>query len=75
MAQETYQCDRTMTPLPERLTPPEAADAATIHVLELPQTLDLAVEKLRAVGGEWFHHLQMESIGVGLRKSSIWNPD
>lgn len=70
MAQQTYQGDRAMKPLPQNLTPPKAVDAGTIHVLELPETPDLAVEKLRAAGGEWFHRLQKESIGVGLRKSS-----
>jgi hypothetical protein len=74
MAQKTYQGDRATKPLLQH-PPPEAADAATIHVLELPETLEVAVEQLRAAGGEWFHRLQKESIGIGLRKSSIWVRD
>ena len=72
MAQETT---RAIAPLPKHLTPPEAAEAGTIHVLELPETPVVAVEKFRAAGGEWFHHMQMESIGIGFRKSSCWNCD
>jgi hypothetical protein len=44
MAQETYRADRATKPLLQNPTPPEAADAATIHVLELPEPLDMAVE-------------------------------
>ncbi len=75
MEQEISRRDRSMKPLLQNPTSPEAADAATIHVLELPETLDMAVETLRAAGGEWFHRLQKESVGVGLRKSSISNCD
>ncbi len=43
-----------MKPLPKHLTPPEAAEAGTIHVLELAETPVVAVEKLRAAVGSGF---------------------
>jgi hypothetical protein len=72
MTQETYQGDRAMKPSPKYLAPQEAAETGTIHVPELPEKLAMAVAKLRVADGDWFHRAQMESIGVGLRKSSRW---
>ena len=67
MANETYQGDRAMKPSPKHLAPPEAAETGTIHVLELPETPAMAVAKLVVAGGDWFHSLQRESIGVACR--------
>jgi hypothetical protein len=64
MAQDTFQGDRAKEPSSKYLASPEAGETGTIHLLELPETPALAVPKLRAVGGDWFHRAQRESIGV-----------
>ena len=77
MAQDTFQGDRAKEPSSKYLASPEAGETGTIHVLELPETPALAVPKLRAVGGDWFHRAQRESIGVESptptsRGASVW---
>ena len=67
MAQDTYQDDLAMKPSPKYFVPPEAAETGTIHVLELPETPAMAVAKLGVAGGDWFHRVQRESMGIGPR--------
>ena len=66
MAKKRYH-DRAMKPAAEYLAEPEAAETGTIHVLELPETPAMAVAKLRVASGDWFHCVQMESIGIAPR--------
>ena len=66
MAKKTYQGDCAMKPSAKYLAPLEAAETGTIHVLELPETPAMAVE-LRVASGDWFHCVQMESIGIAPR--------
>jgi hypothetical protein len=75
MAQDTYQGDRAMKPSPKYLAAPEAAETGTIHVLELPETPAMAVAKLRVAGGDWFHRMQRESMGIGPRTPRGGNRD
>ena len=58
MAQDTYQGDRAMEHSPNYFARPEAAEAGTIDVIELPKTPAMAVAKLRVAGGDWFHRAQ-----------------
>ena len=75
MAQDTYQDDRAMKPSPKYFAPPEAAETGTIHVLELPETPAMAVAKLRVAGGDWFHRVQRESMGIGSRTPRVGSRD
>jgi hypothetical protein len=51
-------------------TPDEEADTPTINLAEFPSTQSEIAEKLRAHCGEWFHSVQMESIGIRLAKAT-----
>jgi hypothetical protein len=75
MAQETYQGDRATKPWSKHLAPQEAAETGTIHVLELPETPAMAVAKLHVAGGDWFHRVQRESIGIGPRTHRVGSRD
>ena len=75
MAQDTYQGDHAMEHSPKYFTPPEAPEAGTIHVIELPKTPVMAVAKLRVAGGDWFHRAQRESMGIGLRAPRVGSRD
>ena len=75
MAQDTYKGDRAMKPSPKYFALPEAAERGTVHVLELPETRAMAVAALRVAGGDWFHRVQKESIGVGPRTRRVGSRD
>jgi hypothetical protein len=66
MAKKTYQGDCAMKFSVNHSAPPETAERGLIHVLELPETPAMAVE-LRVASGDWFHCVQMESIGIAPR--------
>ena len=72
MAQDTFQDGRSAEPSPQS---PDAAETGMIHVLELPDTSALAVLKVRVSGGDWFHRMQRESIGVGPPRSHVGSCD
>jgi hypothetical protein len=75
MAQETWQGDRAMKPRAKYLASQEAAKTGTIHLPELPETPDMACAKLRFAAGDWFHRVQRESIGIGLRTPRVGSRD
>jgi hypothetical protein len=67
MAKKTYQGDCAMKPSVNHSAPPETAERGLIYLLELPETPAMAVGKLRVASGDWFHCVQMESIGIAPR--------
>jgi hypothetical protein len=74
MAKKRYH-DRAMMPSAKHLAPPEAEEAGAIHLLELPETPAMAVAKLRVASGDWFHCVQMESIGIAPRTPRLASRD
>jgi hypothetical protein len=72
MTQDTYMGDRAMKPSPKYFALPERG---TSHVLELPETPAMAVATPRVAGGDWFHRVQKESIGVGPQTPRVGSRD
>jgi hypothetical protein len=71
MAQDAYQGDSATKLSAKYSAPSEVAQTDTIHVLELPEIPDRAGAKLRVESADWFHRVQMESMGIGARKSRV----
>ena len=55
---------------PAYSTPDEEVDTPTINLVEFPTTRSETAEMLRAHGGDLFHRMQMESIGIRLAQST-----
>jgi hypothetical protein len=55
---------------PAYSTPDEQVDTPTINLVEFPSTRLETAEMLRAHSGDWFHRMQMESIGIRLAQST-----
>lgn len=75
MAQDTSLGDREMKLSPKYLARPEGAEVGRTHMLELRETSAMVVGKLRVAGGDWFHRVQRESMGIGSRTPPIGNRD
>lgn len=63
MAQTAVPGDPGMKPSQLSLASPEA-EAGSNLVAEFPDTRTMSVKMLRARYRRWFHHMQMESIGL-----------
>lgn len=46
----------------------EQTDVPAVHFVEFPDTRTESVEMLRAHCGDWFHRMQMESIGIRIAR-------